>query len=110
MTLRLKKHNWLSTPKRLYEMQHPALPYEIELELPMPVITNIYLFLTPKYMQTPTRIKIQQRSIDINHRITKLNELLLLKKQRKEKRIQQRKELIENLTKIIDALEKSLER
>ncbi len=110
MTLTLQKYNWLSTPKRSYEMHHEVLPYEIELELPMPIITNIYSFLTPKYMQTPTRIKIKQRSIDINHRITKLNELLILKKERKLQRIQQRKELIENLTKIIDALEKSLER
>lgn len=109
--LTVQPRKWLHTPKRKYNLTHEVLPYEIEIELPVNVTLSIYSYLTPKYMQTPTKAKIERMAVELNHKITTMNELIAIKKHReliKEKQAQDKKELLEKIDRIIKTLEKSL--
>jgi hypothetical protein len=78
----MRTRKWLHQPAPTYILTHEVLPYEIEFELPTPVILNIYSYVTPKYMQTPRRMKIERMSIELNHKMTTLNELFALRRYR----------------------------
>lgn len=109
--LSLQTRKWLHTPERHYQLNHEVLPYEIEFELPINVIQNIYSYVAPKYMQDVKKQKIERMSIELNHKQTTLRELIEVKRRRlvaKKKREQQKQELVANLEAIIAALQKNL--
>ncbi len=90
--------------KRAYQLNHEVLPYNIELKLPFNVIDNIYSYLRPKYQQRPRNVKIERLAISINHRMTTLNEIMEIRRKKREAR----KKCIEQLTKIETILESIL--
>ncbi len=98
----------INEKERTYKLNHEALPYNIELSLPLNVIDSIYSFLRPRYSQTPLRIKMERHQIELNHKITRLNELLELRRKRRIEKEKKRQDLIQHLDKIIASLEKLL--
>lgn len=105
--LTLQPRKWLHTPKRNYNLPHEVLPYEIEIELPINVILSIYSYLTPKYMQQPKKEKLERMSIELNHKMTAMKELIMEKKRRqliRERQEQRRKELMQALNNIETAV------
>ena len=107
--LTVQPRKWSHTPKRNYNLTHEVLPYEIEMELPVSVTLSIYSYLTPKYMQTPIKAKIERMSIELNHKMTIMRELIIEKKRReliKHMREEERKKLVEKIDGLIKILEK----
>jgi hypothetical protein len=91
----------------LYKLPHEVMPYELERSLPMAVVDRIYSYLRPK-PATKNATRILRLEMDLNHKISAMNELLARRQKVREEKEERRKKLVASLENIINSLESSL--
>ena len=91
----------------LYKLPHETLPYELERNLPIAVVDTIYSYLRPKPV-TKNTTRILRLEMDLNHKISAMNELLARRQKIRQEKEERRKKLVASLENIINSLESSL--